>query len=277
MATKPTTAVATVEPNALARPTFLPQHDARGTEHLTKDDMQMPRLALAQQMSPELVEGDPKFIDGLKSGQMFNSLTGHIYGKGPIEFTILRADPPRWVEFVPREEGGGVKDPNVPHNDPRTQFTTDAAGKSVPPVATMFYDFVVLLLDNMEPVALSFKSTGLKVARQLNSLMKMRNAPCFAGKYKLGTTMAKNAQGVFSVYTVSNSDIASPHSAVGPDGKLLTGWVNEPIFKQAEQLFEAFKDKVLVIDRDQAAADPDDMPSVVDLSQGDTSFDTTKM
>jgi hypothetical protein len=221
-----------------SRPSWLKAGDTRGTEHLTKADVQMPRLALAQGLSPQIQEGDPQQVPGLKVGMLFNSLTKEVIGKGPIEFTIIRADPPRWVEFYPRETGGGIKDINVPADDPRTQFTTEN-GKSIPPAATQFYDFVIMFLpvNNNDPmsnvIALSFKSTGLKAARQLNGLMQLRNAPSFAGKYVMTTGMQRNSKGTFAVYQVANA-----------------GWVDEETGALGEQMFDALKDRELKIDRE---------------------------
>jgi hypothetical protein len=236
----------------MQRPDFLQAGDTRGTDHIGRDDLAMPRLALAQQMSPEVQKGDPKHIPGLEVGNLFNTLTKQIYGEGPLDFTIVRADRPRWVEFIPREEGGGIKDINVPANDPRTLFRTDpVTGKSMPPVATQFYDYVAMLLPSREIIAISFKGTGIKVAKQLNALMKLRNAPSFAGRYTLRTWMERNAKGTYAVYRVENSS---------------TPWVEKDVFDQASQIYDAIKDKTLIIERE-----PDHDEG------GDTSFDTERM
>lgn len=232
-----------------------PPADTRGIEHITKDDVQMPRMALAQGLSPQIQEGDPTYVEGLKVGQMFNSLTSEIYGKGPIHFTIIRADRPRFVEFIPRNEGGGVRDFNVPANDPRTQFTTSEDGTRKKPVATKFYDFVIMLLPSGELMALSFKSSMLKVARQLNMLMVKRQKASFAGRYELSAIMTKNAQGPFAAYVVKNA-----------------GEVDQETYMFAEKQYEAFKDKVLDIHREG-----DEVPEGTGDVDGSTDFDTSKM
>jgi hypothetical protein len=242
-------------PAELDRPSWLTPGDTRGTEHITKDDLQLPRIMLAQGLTPQVAESK----EGFAVGVMYNNLTEEILGRGPLSFTILRADPPRYWEFFPRDSGGGVKEADIPANDPRTQFTQDADGKSVNPVATKFYDYVILLLPKMEPIALSFKSSGLRTARQLNALMKLRNAPSFFGKYKLTTTTTRNAKGVFAVFQVQND-----------------GHVDEATFRSAEAMHEAIKNKVLVIKRDDIDAE------VVDDAQehagpADANFDTSRM
>ena len=222
------------------RPDFIETGDRSGTEHLTREDIQMPRIGIAQQMSPELDSTSPKFIEGLRIGNMFNNLTGQVYGDGPLEFSVVRADPPRWVEFNPREAGGGVKDPNVAHDDPRTAFGPNGEH----PIATKFYDFIVMIHPTRELVALSFKSTGIKVAKQLNGFIAMRNAPLFAGKYSIVTTMTQNTKGRFAIPVVKNA-----------------GWISDKeTYAHAKQTFENVRNKSYNIER-----------------EGDSSFDTNVM
>lgn len=230
-------AIAKSESGAMM-PAFLPKEgDHRGTEHMTKEDITMPRIGLAQGLSPQVDDTSSKFIEDLKVGDMFNNVTNEIIGKGPIFFTVVKADRPRGVEFYPLTEGGGVKDINVSLDDPRMQFTGDGNK----PVATKFYDYIIMIVPTRELIALSFKGTGLKVARQLNALMKLRNQASFAGRYSLKTASETNKLGKFAVFQVANA-----------------GWiVNEDEFNYAQAVYENIKDKVVVIEREG-----DDNPEV---------------
>lgn len=227
----------------LERPAFI-RSGMQGTEHITKQDIQLPRLALAQGMTPQVMASK----EGFSVGVLFNSLTEEIYGKGPINFFIVRADKPRFIEFYPRESGGGVKDMDVPADDPRTRFTTGEGGKSIKPLATKFYDFFICRLpiagDPMEQlISLSFKSTGLKAARQLNTLIKLRNASIYAGIYELTTAVTTNPKGTFAIYQVKNA-----------------GWhATEAQLQLAEQLYQSMAALSVVVDRTGADLDdPDD-------------------
>lgn len=225
----------------LARPAFLDQEEAVGTDHLTRDDIQMPRLSLAQLTSKELDPGDPaKYIDGLTLGNFFNNLSQQVYGDGPMEFCVVRADRPRYVEFVPLEAGGGVRDPNVPANDPRTQF--GPMGEK--PIATKFYDYVILLLPSREPISLSFKSTALKTAKQLNAFISMGRAPIFAGKYALTSMMTKNAKGRFAIPMVK-----------------MSGWIaqnpQDELWQYAKGVYEALAGKQITFDTEPVHDDFD--------------------
>lgn len=233
------------KPGMMQKPDFIPSV-AKGTEHIKREDLQLPRLNLAQALSPEVQEVDPKWIRDLKPGDMFNSLTQAIYGRGPLQFIVLRGDAPRWIEFIPRNEGGGIRDMNVPAGDPRTKFREDGRH----PEATKFYDFVIMLWPSKEVVAMSMKSTQLKVARTLNALIKLRNAPIFSGLYALSSRQEKNAKGTFFVFSVKNA-----------------GWLpDQESYQFAEQMFESIKGRELVIDREPGEDDDDP-----------TTFDTEAM
>lgn len=217
----------------MTRPDYIPA-GTEGTEHITRDDLTMPRIAIGQGLSHEMLEDDPAFIEGLKLGHMFNNISGQIYGKGPLDFCIVRADPPRGMEFVPLKEGGGVRDFDVALDDPRMDFTTNAEGERKKPIATKFYDFLIVLLPSKEMVALSFKSTGLKVAKKLNSFIKFREADLFMGKYRLSSETKTNAAGTWGVYVVKNA-----------------GWIDKDLVEWAKTTFEAMKDRMVVIERGQ--------------------------
>lgn len=222
---------------AISRPDHLDRFkdDRRGTEHLQREDVKMPRLTLAQKMSPQMEKSDPKYIPGLNTGDLFNDLTSEIYGPGPINFTIVRADKPRAIEFIPMDEGGGIRDFNVPMNDPRTRWSPEGEK----PVATVYYDYILALLPSREPVVLSLKSTQLKVAKQLNGLMQLRGLPCFTGLYELSTATKSNSQGLpYSVFQIRNA-----------------GYVDEETAAWGENVFEDLKDKSIEIVRENDDGD----------------------
>lgn len=232
MSTKQT-AVQKVEPAGV--PDYVNQDDRRGTEHITREDVRIPRLSLAQSQSPQLLEDDPNHIENLKPGQAFNDVTGEIYGSDPLNIIIVRADKPRWVEFSDRS----VIDPNVPAGDPRTQFTTDPiTNERVRPKATMFYDYVVLIGESHEPAALSFKGSGIKSALRLNALLRLKPIPIFAGRYQLVPSKMKNDMGTWFIFTVKQN-----------------GFVSKEEYALAESSFETWKDKEVPFDQ-QAGEDP---------------------
>lgn len=212
--------------------------DRRGAEHITREDVTMPRLGLAQQMSNELVATHEKYIPDLKQGQVFNNVTKQTVGV-PLDFTVVMALPARYIEFYPRTEGGGVKDMNVPPGDPRTQF---GSGKDGLPAATKFYEFVVMTIPDRSLIVLSLKGAGLKMAKDLNTFISARNLPSFAGKYRLTTTQATNKKGTFFKFVVGNA-----------------GWVTKADLKMAMDAFEMLKGKNVVVEREERVPGADDV------------------
>lgn len=209
--------------------------DGKGTEDIEREDIQMPRLAIAQGLSPEVNEEKPQYIDGLKLGHMFNTLTQAMYGRGPMEFIIIRRYPPRWVEFAPRDEGGGVVDLNVPPDDPRTQFRKDPeTHESLPPVATKFYDYVIMLLPSREVIALSMKGKMLKQARALNAMVKLKTVRIYGAKYSLQSISESNAKGTYYVFQFKATGLVR----------------DQQLYLQCEQAHEALEQKTINIQRE---------------------------
>lgn len=231
-----------------------------GNEGIGRDDILMPRLGLAQKMSPEIDQtNQSRYIEGLQFTDMFHSLLKKSYGKGPLHFVILRRYNPRYIEFTPIDQGGGIKDMNVPPGDPRTVFTNGPNGERIKPVATMFYDYIILILTDFNPaeplqnvIALSLKSSGIKAAKYLNLLINQRGQKLICkGVYELrtGSETDKKTNGVYAVYKIKNAGWLTPDS---------------PIEKIAIQMFESWKDRDANIDAEH--------PDVED-----TSFDPSEL
>lgn len=235
---QPSTEVATVDQtNAFLAPAPSYIESGReGLESMSKEDVLIPRLALAQPLSPEVTEGDPKFIDGLKPGMLFNSMTREIYGT-EVTFQVVKKDNLRAMEFFPQDGpgGGGVKDPNVPLGDERLAWGENGEK----PIATLFRDYIARLLPSGELIALSFKSSGIKVAKALNGLIVLRNRAIYAGRYKMTTALELKPK-PHRVYKVEND-----------------GWVSEKEFLEGKAMWEAVKDldTTTTVDRDQSGAD----------------------
>lgn len=164
--------------------------DRRGKEDITQGDMIVPRLALAQRTSPQLDPEKPQYIEGLKLYDLFNSVTQQIYGRGPVTVAVVRHTK-RAVEFSADSK---VVDPNVPLTDPRLRGHEGPDGKWIKPVATLFHEYLVLQVNtrepimlSLEPIMLSLKSTQIKVAKKLNSLLMVRPGAAWAGLYEITT------------------------------------------------------------------------------------------
>ncbi|HUV12047.1 MAG TPA: hypothetical protein VMY18_00320 [Acidobacteriota bacterium] len=49
-------------------------------EHLSQEELELPFLRVAQKGSPQVDEDNPVFVDGLKPGQFFSTVSGSIFG-----------------------------------------------------------------------------------------------------------------------------------------------------------------------------------------------------
>lgn len=239
----------------LERPKSLDPHDLSGTEGIGREDVRLPRLAIAQGLSPQITPGDGQFIEGLTLFDMFNDFTSEIYGKGPLTFVPVQRDTRR-IEFIPRSEGGGIVDMDVPPNDPRLKWTVED-GVKIPPRATTFIEFVILLLrpgKQPEPIVLSIKGTNKhnrRASDQLTTFIKLRNAPIYAGLYKVDTSKpAKNDKGTFGVPTIKNAGFIPLDS---PAGKAL--------YEHAKAFHESLKGKTIVVNREPGDESEEDFPT----------------
>jgi len=219
-----------------------------GTEDIGTNDIRLPRLAIAQGLSPQITPGDGQFIEGLTLFDMFNDLTNKVYGKGPLTFVPVQRQVRR-MEFTPRSEGGGLVDPDVPAGDPRLKWTKSSpelTKADLPPVATEFVEFVVLLLRKgvaPEPIVLSIKTTNKwnkRASDQLTTFIKLRGTAIYSGLYTVDTKVpAKNDKGTFGVPTCKNAGFIPTGT---PTGKAL--------YEFAKAFHESLVGKTIVINRD---------------------------
>jgi hypothetical protein len=233
---------------ALAVPSFIKAGDTRGTENIQSNDVRPPALRIAQAMSPEVKRSESAYIPGLAEGMFFDSITKEIHGEGPIGLVIVNQLGHRHVEFAPRDEGGGVLDFNVPDGDPRTEFTEEIKdGKKVriKPRATKFYDYLVLVVledGRRKLMTLSFKSTQLKVATTINTVLKLSKLPSFAHLFSATAVPEKRGNNSFYGWRVTQA-----------------GYVSEATYNEASQTYDAMSGKTVVLE-----AEVDESAVVID-------------
>jgi hypothetical protein len=245
--------VSTSRPKSLA-------DELTGTEDIGANDVRLPRLAIAQGLSNEMIPGDARYIPDLKLFDFFNDLSGEIYGQGPITFIPVRRDVRR-IEFVPRNEGGGIVDMDVPLGDKRLAWTRDpVSGDKRPPIATKFTEFVILMLRSgkrPEPIMLSIKDTNKfnrRASDQLTTFIKLRGAAIYAGLYSIASKPEKNDKGTFGTPVVKNAGFINVDTPLG-----------KKLYDHAAHFAASLDGKNLVVNRDTT----DDSDSA--------SFDTAAM
>lgn len=185
---KKTTAMVAPTGGALVvRPAYIPSGSV-GLEEADNQDFTIPRLSICQSNSPQRKRTNAKYIEGLIEGQLFNTLTGEIYDQ-EIDCVPLYMIKTR-IKFTPMEEGGGIECQSFNAIDggrlcetcaacPHSQFQEEEA-----PACYLIYSYPSLIVRDgrltSELIAMSFKSASTKVARNFNTLVRMRNAPMYA-------------------------------------------------------------------------------------------------
>lgn len=209
-----------------------------GLENMDRSDMTLPRLGLCQSMSPQRKGSDPKFIKGLEEGQFFNTITGVVFGTNlkliPLLFYKTR------IRFASKKQAGGgilcqAQDNRHGVGDPGgscDQCPLALFGKSgEAPVCSQFFNYVALVLPREGSVSMdsmvvaSFKSTGLKTARDFNALVRLRGTALFAGVYEFNAVEVKNKEGAWFQPVIKPA-----------------GWVPQEIYQQAAAMYQAVRE-----------------------------------
>jgi hypothetical protein len=204
-----------------------------GFELMTQEDVTQPRLMLAQSMTPQRKKEDPKYIKGLEEGMFFNSVTGEIYGPkvkiSPVMFfkqNILLGDIDEGGGLLCRAVDGkhGVGEPGgVCTQCPKQQWLNNE-----PPECTLLHNYAALIIPANGQVSfdclvvVSMKSTNLKLARDWNSLMRLRQGedrqplPMWRGIYELESQ--SRSEGKYSWYVAVPKN-AGVHKEGSPAGE----------------------------------------------------------
>jgi hypothetical protein len=244
--------LATIEKNPLATPDFLKGvHGREGSENVTKDDLIIPRLSICQSLTPQRKPDNPAYIQGLQEGDLFNTVSGEKYGRS-VEFIPLIFAKSR-IYFKDIKEGGGILCSSANGIDggrlsktcaacPKSQFTAEAA-----PECTNFMNFPSLLLPELGLIAASFKSSGLKPARQflnrLDLFSQQHDKPYYTGVYELKVIPMKNTMGEF----------------FGPSFTRKR-WVTEQEYLVAHENYTQLKGKTIQTDEARAEGAHEEVP-----------------
>ena len=172
-----------------------------GFEDLTQQDVAIPFFVLLQKMSPQLDS-----VEGAKAGQVFNTVTEEVCDELKV---IPCAYKREFVEWTPREQGGGLVAQHSIDSDAVNSATRSADGRLISAAGNWLvetaYHFVLAITKNgLERGLITMTSTQLKKNRRWNSLMsgiKLRGpegtyTPArYSHIYKLTSAQEKNDKG----------------------------------------------------------------------------------
>ena len=194
----------------------------------SSSEMQIPFVRLLQALSPQLNKKKAEYIEGAASGDAFNNVTNqHWNGETGIK-VIPCLTTIKYLEFVPRDLGGGFKG-EIPPNSSVLQKTTRSGSKEILPngnelvKSAQYFCFIVEDDGNFQPVVIDMKSTQLKVSKRWNSqisMQKMKNPktgmlvqlPIFATMWRLYSVEESNDQGSWNNWNVERIGLVEDQS-----------------------------------------------------------------
>ncbi|HEY1645796.1 MAG TPA: hypothetical protein VGF75_05505, partial [Candidatus Saccharimonadales bacterium] len=179
-----------------------------GMEDVEQSDIIMPRLGLCQALSPQRRSSDPNYLPDLKEGEFFNTVSGEIYGK-EIDLICLFFFKNR-IKYIDLKEGGGIdcSSPNAidggrisPMGCASCRFSAwgnGAIDKESPeaneaPLCTLYHNYMCFLheVSVPTPIALSYKSTGIKLSKQLLANVRITNLPMYSKTYHISSIIMR--------------------------------------------------------------------------------------
>jgi hypothetical protein len=214
-----TTAVAKAKETALSTDVLDDIFDTAGEgAAFDSSEMQIPFVRVLQALSPQLNKKKPEYIEGATQGDLFNTVTGE-YWPGEQGVTVIPCfQTTKYLEFVPRDMGGGFKGEISP-NDSVLQQTMRSGSKEMLPSGNelvksdQHFCLVVAEDGSYQPAVVDMKSTQLKVSRRWKTQIAMQKVKhpktgamitpaVFATMWKLSTTEESNDQGSWNNYQV---------------------------------------------------------------------------
>ena len=192
---------------------------AKGFENMTQEDLALPFLRILGQLSPQVTEGDAKYIASAKPGMIYNTVTSELYdGKKGIRVIpcYYKKDFPEWSD---RGDGPGA--PVAVHlpNSPVIQTGKRDGSKIRLPngnyleETASYYIMAETKTGGFTPALITMKSTQLNVSKKWNSMMKTIQIPNGDGGfaippmhgvvYNLSSILQKNDKGSWYGWVVN--------------------------------------------------------------------------
>jgi|TARA_R110000787_G_scaffold43799_5_gene107311 hypothetical protein len=143
-----------------------------GFGEVTTDDLAIPFLRILAQLSPQVNKRDGAYIEGAEAGHIYNTVLNEVYDgtKGIQVIPCLYQR--RFVEWTPREKGGGYVQSYTPEDPIVATTTRDERGQDVLPngnyLANTAHFFAICLHETLGPQRslITMTSTQLKKARK---------------------------------------------------------------------------------------------------------------
>ncbi len=172
-----------------------------GNDQVTSDDIQIPRIKILHQLSPECEDGGPQHVEGAKAGQYLNTVTNETYD----DLMVVNVSFERqFVAFRKRTAGGGLVGTYASEAEAIEDINNNAEEDIDKVDINESIRHALLLLDSdgnvVSPATMDLTGSRLSVSRNWNSNILMKcgdNLDRFAIVWKLGAKRMKNSKGTW--------------------------------------------------------------------------------
>ena len=178
------------------RPDYIADGE-RGQENVALEDVQIPRLDVIQDVSPQRKKNDPAYIEGAEEGILFNTVTNELYGEDVYFVPVLFRK--EWIIWKGRKDGGGFAGAFPTKEEAEAEFAAqgyepsdgDGHGYEINDHANHF-GLILREGDTFEEIVASMSKSKMKVSRQLNTMVKMAGGDRFSRVYKISAVADQN-------------------------------------------------------------------------------------
>jgi hypothetical protein len=184
------------------RPDWVSPDSDRGNENVGINDIVLPRIDVLQALSPQLKKSDPNFIEGAEQGEIFNTVSGYIYGTQIVIVPIVFRR--EFINWRDRKSGGGFCGAFATEGEAEQDRRMQENCETIETIETHVH-FVYIVHPNgrLEEAVLSMARSKRKISRKLNSLVQMVPGDRYARAYRLTAVEASGPKGDYWNFEVS--------------------------------------------------------------------------
>ena len=159
-----------------------------GKQEISSADMAIPRLAVLQSGSPQVIKGKAEYVDGAVAGMIYDSVLNRSYS-GETGIIVIPVSYRRaYLEWITRKAGGGFVADHGNDESVLAKCKVDAETKAnITPegheivLTAEYFSFIVNPDSSVNPVILSMAKTQHRKARVWNTLINQLEIPNPAG------------------------------------------------------------------------------------------------
>lgn len=217
-----------------------------GSEDVSIKDMVLPRIDVLQALSPQIKKSDAGYIQGAEQGQIFNTVTGEIYGTEVTFIPVLFRK--EYVLWKLRKAGGGFIGAFGTEQEANKALCQLQNPDECEVVESHQHFVMVLTPHGTEEAVFSMTKSKLKVSRNLNTLIQMAGVDRFAKAYRITTVEIDGDKGSYWSFKVAAA-----------------GFATKELYDKGKELYEMIKAGAADVDRSVAEGDAGPVPHSAEL------------